>query len=549
MKKIDRLLITSFLPPFLVSMMIAMFVLLMQTLWLYIDDIAGKGLGFFLVVELLAYKCVALVPLALPIAILISSVMVIGNLAEFYELSSFKSAGVSLLRIMRPLIAVGFLSALFSYYCGNYLMPAANLKFGSRMYDIQRHKPTLRLDAGVFNYDFQGYAIHIGRKERDGKSIRHVLIYDHSDDNTNEFTQIVAAKGEMYPSPDGKFFIMNLRDGHQYTETRSAYSGGSQAPFVRVAFEEWTKVFDLSQFDLSRTDEELFKSNRSMLTISQLGEAIDSISLKIEQRKKNFSNAYANYLSFLKPDSTFIERPKITPFDTATTGRALDSLSPDSIPALPRVSPLDQDAAAPAVGNGQDDSLSRTRRIGPVSQVSYSGPQPLLQEPELEGIQSIIKTFPLYEQRQLYSRAATVARTIQNQAEAAQRFLYDLRESRVKHIYDMHTKYSMAIVCIIFIFIGAPMGAIVRKGGFGYPILVSIFFFMLFVILTIFCRKIAESFVVPAEAAAWIPLGILTPLGALLTHKAMHDAAFINMDGIVAFFSRLAAKLFPQKTA
>ena len=220
MKKIDRLLLTSFLPPFFASSMIAMFVLLMQTLWLYIDDIAGKGLGFFLVMELLAYKCVSLIPLALPIAVLISSVMVLGNLAEFYELSSFKSAGVSLLRVMRPIIFFGFFAALFSYYCSNYLMPVANLKFGSRMYDIQRQKPALRLDAGVFNYDFQGYAIHIGEKMGDGRHIREVLIYDHNENNSNAFSQIMAEEGEMYSAGDGKYFVMNLQNGHQYIETR-----------------------------------------------------------------------------------------------------------------------------------------------------------------------------------------------------------------------------------------------------------------------------------------------------------------------------------------
>ena len=181
MKRIDRLLITSFIPPFIVTFMIALFVLLMQIMWLYIDDIAGKGLGFFILIELIAYKSVSLIPMALPLAILISSVMVLGNLAERYELSSLKSAGVPLLRIMQPLIFVAGAAVVFSFFCSNNLIPIANLKFGSRMYDIQRQKPALSLDEGIFNYDFTGYTIHIKEKEKDDRTIKDVLIYDHTD--------------------------------------------------------------------------------------------------------------------------------------------------------------------------------------------------------------------------------------------------------------------------------------------------------------------------------------------------------------------------------
>jgi lipopolysaccharide export system permease protein len=281
MKKIDRLLITSFIPPFIVTFSIAMFVLVMQVLWLYIDDIAGKGLGFFLIIELLGYKCVSLVPLALPLGILISSVMVLGNMAEKYELSSFKSAGVPLSRIMKPLMIFGVSAVAFSFFTSNNLIPVANLKFGSRMYDIQKQKPALRLDAGVFNDDFEGYAIHIKQKSED-RFIKDVLIYDHSEASKGRLSQIVADNGEMYATEDGAYFFMKLNDGHQYMETEPSISSGSRSyPFVRTNFDSWTKVFDLSEFDLNRTNEELFKSNRSMMTSQQLKVAADSISIKV----------------------------------------------------------------------------------------------------------------------------------------------------------------------------------------------------------------------------------------------------------------------------
>ncbi len=562
LKKLDRLIITSFLPPFVVAMMIAVFVLLMQTLWLYIDEIAGKGLNFFIVVELLAYKCVSLVPLALPIAILIASVMVMGNLAERYELSSFKSAGVPLLRIMRPLMVAGFMAGLLSYYCSNYLIPVANLKFGSRMYDISRQKPALRLDAGVFNYDFQGYAIHIGSKGGDGKSIEDILIYDHSQANSQEFSQIIAESGEMYASGDGQFFIMNLHNGHQYIETRPS-SNSKESPFVRTSFSEWNKVFDLSEFQLSRTDEELFKSNRSMLTISQLKEAVDSIGKQIRKREVNLSNHFGNYFTFLPHDSTFFEERlrdttnsmDFTPSfledererleaeqeaqDSTGDGAASDTslaevilTRPDSIlPAPVKVAQktVNQPPAVPPA-----TAAVRRQYGGRILDQKIEGP--------LDSLTSLLETWNATDRRRISNKTKTSLRSIQNQAESALRYLADLREDRVEHIYDMHTKYSMAVVCFIFILIGSPMGAIVRKGGFGYPILISIIFFMLFVVLTIFCRKVAEGLVLPAVAAAWIPNSVMLPIGIILTRKGMNDSKMLSFGRLGAFLAKVFRK-------
>ncbi|MEM7555029.1 MAG: LptF/LptG family permease [Cyanobacteria bacterium P01_A01_bin.84] len=164
--------------------------------------------------ELMAYKCVGLVPLALPLALLISSVMVLGGLAEHYELSSFKSAGVSLLRVMRPLIVFGVISSVVSFLCADYVIPAANLQFGSRMYDIQQKKPTLSMEPGIFNEDFNQFAIRLGARDDNGRDIQDVLIYDHTKAATGDLGQISAKTGEMYSSDDGKAFVMKLYDGN-----------------------------------------------------------------------------------------------------------------------------------------------------------------------------------------------------------------------------------------------------------------------------------------------------------------------------------------------
>lgn len=524
--------------------MIAIFVLLMQILWLYIDDIAGKGLGIFILIELLAYKCVALIPMALPLAMLISSVMVLGNMAEHYELSSFKSAGVPLLRVMKPLMFFGVATTVFSYFCSNNLIPIANLKFGSRMYDIQRQKPALRLDTGVFNDDFEGFAIHIGNKSSDDRGIEDVLIYDHTEANKGRLSQIIAEEGEMYQAGDGKYFVMNLRDGNQYVETKPSGVGKDKNyPFVRTSFKSWNKIFDCSEFELNRTNEELFKQNRSMLSTAQLREAIDSISWKILRRQKGVANQVSAYFHYVEKDSTFLreelekqrERQKQVDKEMEhlldTTSKALN-IKVDSLVGRTTKKQVNK-------------SPKKKQSVKPRKKKQKKGGAAIIQqkiEGEITDIESIVKTFPVYEQRRLYEKAKSFARSIQSQAQAAARSYDRMAESRVKHIYDLHTKYSMAMICFIFLFIGAPMGAIVRKGGFGYPILIAILFFMLFVVLTIFCRKIAESFVLPATVAAWVPCSVLFPIGAILSYKAMNDSKLLNLDRYTAFISRLFKK-------
>lgn len=503
----DRLIITSFVPPFIVAFSIAMFVLLMQILWLYIDDIAGKGLGTLLILELLGYRSMSLIPMALPLGILISSVMVMGNLAEHYELSSLKSAGVPLIRIIRPLLIFGAISMVFSVYTSNTLIPKANLKFGSRMFDIQQKKPALSLETGTFNDDFFGYAIRIGQKSANGRDVSDVLIYDQRDINTGELTIISARQGEMFTTENGSAFVMILEDGHQYVEQQNRSHHNSTYPYIRTSFSTWEKKFDLTEFALDRTNPELFKSNRQMLTARQLGEAADSIARRIQKREVELSNYLSNYVSQQDLDSTFVqneEAPRLTPTDAAK-----DTLSA-----------IDQSAQYRPTKNNP------IRRSG-------GRELPRTVDQPIASYTSFAETFAPVERDRLLRKVRTYARSILNQAESAARTIDRMRESRVKHIYDLHMKYSLAVVCMIFVLIGAPMGAIVRKGGFGVPILVSIIFFMLFVILTIFCRKIAESYVLPAVAAAWLPCAILFPVGVVLTIQAMNDSKSLGFNNLV----------------
>lgn len=531
MKQLDKLMMKSFIGPFIVTFAIALFVLLMQILWVYLDDIAGKGLSFFLIMELLAYKCVGLVPLALPLALLISSVMVLGGLGEHYELASFKSAGVSLLRVMRPLIAIGVISAGISYVTSDYIIPAANLQFGSRMYDIQQKKPTLNMEPGVFNEDFSQFAIRLGDRADNGRDIEDVLIYDHSKANINELSQIIADRGEMFSISEGRFFTMKLYDGHQYVEQRPNGRSGRSTPFLRTNFDSYTKLFDLTEFQLERHASSLFATNRSMLSTWQLAIGRDSIDTDIAIRKQGISNHTLAYLPGLPRDTTvYRESRKPRHGFVNRLGVASDTLmDAESVEDEPQL--LDVPA------NALEDALQRNDRER--RRYLSANAHPLVVGTERwPGIYNLLDSVPEKDHSRIYNRARSGVRSVQAQAASAVRLLPGVMESRVKHVYDMHMKYSMAVVCIIFIFIGAPMGAIVRKGGFGYPILVSIIFFVIFIILTIFCRKLAESFVVNGTFAGWLPCIILFPVSLYITYSAMNDMKLLDTDRVAQAYRR-----------
>src|SRR5688500_3829430 len=289
--QIDRMLVSGFIPPFIMSFFIAVFVLLMQFLWKFIEEIIGKGIEPLVVLEMVFYKSVSLFPLALPIAVLLSGVMVMGNLAERYELSSFKSAGVSLLRMMLPLFAVSTVIGLFSFYCSNTIIPLANLKYQSRLYDIRNQKPTLSIEPGVFNEDFRGYAIRVGKKHRDKETIEDIMVYDDTQRNRGQMNVVTAQKGKMYVSEDDGAFVMTLYDGYQYAES-VAEGRPNSLPFTVSHFKEWTRRFDLGEFQLDRTEEEQFKSHHMMKSARQIAMELDTLDEQIALTRKENKTKY-----------------------------------------------------------------------------------------------------------------------------------------------------------------------------------------------------------------------------------------------------------------
>jgi lipopolysaccharide export system permease protein len=318
-KKLDKLIIKAFVGPFIATFFVTLLVLVMQFFWLYIDDFVGKGLGTKIILEFIWYQSAVLVPLALPLAILLSSLMTFGNLGESFELVAIKSAGISLLRFMRPLFFVSLFICGIAFLFSNYIIPVANLKSRTLLSDIVFAKPAFDLKEGVFYDKISGFAIKIGKKEANDSVIRDVIVYEQGYPLQDNF--IIAKSGIMRVTEDKRFLEFNLKDGWRYQDRGYTYTPLSNTEFIRIGFKEYKKQFDLSSFQLTRTADSVNKYNERMYSMRQLDKAIDSLKKENRETKlalgKNFFgyNNFAKYLDsnwnqYSHKDSTLVNRVK-----------------------------------------------------------------------------------------------------------------------------------------------------------------------------------------------------------------------------------------------
>ncbi len=321
-KKLDKLIIKSFLGPFIATFFIALFILLMQTVWKYIDDLVGKGLDFWTIGKFIWYMSATLLTLAMPIAILLSSIMTFGNLGESFELVAIKSSGISLLRFMRPLLFIAILLCGVTFVFANYLIPVAYLKSTTLYNDILYKKPAFDLQEGIFFTHIPTYAIKVGKKEADGKTIRNVLIYEQS--NGLQDNCIVAESGVMQISDDKRFLEFNLQNGYRYQERGQATDSSTE--FIRLGFKTFKKLFDLSALQQMKTPEESYKNNFKMKSIGLLNGSIDSLSRLKDSLNKKMKTELAGYIHYPNIADSFRKKALLVKI----TKDSLDKLLPDS---------------------------------------------------------------------------------------------------------------------------------------------------------------------------------------------------------------------------
>jgi lipopolysaccharide export system permease protein len=322
LKKLDILIIKAFIGPFVATFFITLFVLVMQFFWLYIDDFVGKGLSAGLILEFIWYQSATLVPLALPLAVLLSSLMTFGNLGETYELVAIKSAGISLLRFMRPIFFVTLLICGVAFLFNNNIIPVANLKSRTMLQDIVYAKPSFDLKEGVFYDKLGGFSIKIGKKEKNDTVIRDIVIFEQANDLQDNF--IIAQDGIMRTSPDKRYLDFILKNGWRYQE-RGDRLGNSE--YIRLGFKEYKKQFDLSSFQLQRTNDTVNKNNQRMLSMRQLDIAIDSM----QKEQKNVDRKIKTEVLSTAQFVNFIDSNKKTAVAAKSNFKTIKQLVPDSL--------------------------------------------------------------------------------------------------------------------------------------------------------------------------------------------------------------------------
>ncbi len=475
MKKIYKLVLVSYLGPFVLTFFISIFILLMQFLWKYVDDLVGKGLEWHVIIELLLYASASLVPLALPLAILLSSVMAFGNLGENHELEACKAVGVSLQKVMTPLIVFSVLVSLLAFYFANNVLPYANLKMGTLLYDVRQQKPAFALKEGFFYNGIEGYSLKVGKKDRDGKTLYDIMIYDHSLGMGN--TKLITAKsGNMAKSDDDRFLVLTLHNGSSYEEIintdRQRRPAGLSRPFLRTDFEEEVVRFDLSGFRFTRTDEDLFKDNYQMLNLSQLGAAEDTLAGKMNERIESFVNELKVNFLFKVDSHLYAEAPSC----------------------------------------------------------EFSG-------------KGILYNFPVSDRAKIAEMAAANCRSAKLYIS---NFLDDIdsrEKTIIRHQVEWHRKLTFSFACMVLFFIGVPLGAIIRKGGLGIPMIVSTVFFVIFYLISISGEKFAKEGIIPPIAGMWLASAVLLPLGIFFTVKATRDSSLFDITAYMNLLKKIFRKI------
>jgi len=519
---LDKLVIKGFIAPYIVAFLITEFVLVMQFLWKYIDEIIGKGISIGVLFELIFYFAVTIIPMAIPVTILISSVMVFGNLAEKHELSSFKSAGVSLFRVLAAGFAIAILTGMFSFFASNFLKPNANYQFFHRLNSIRKQKLSMSIEPGVFNHDFADFVMHVKNVHENGRDISDILIYDHSGVSNNLINVVSADKGEMFSSDDGSYFIMKLYDGHQYNEDKSKLNPETKKrsyPMTRTNFNEWTKIFDMSQFEMEALDVNMDRRKYDLLNSWQLKSEIDTFT---SHQIKNLETEYFVFDGlFNNIEEKEIEKEIEEEFKINNNKKPdIDTKKGQNSKSRPN----DQLKAQSEIKKSKDKLEAKLNAMTKPKKTKPTTKKIDLKPIDPDSVNTLMQHYIQDPNNSRFISSANVSAVRENDLYFNKRREHKSLEKK-KNVYILrrHQQFSWACICVLFLFIGAPMGSIIRKGGYGYPLLVSIILFMIFVILNILGEKMNKSQALSPYMAAWLPIIVLLPFAIFITKKAVND--------------------------
>ncbi|MDE6561524.1 MAG: LptF/LptG family permease [Muribaculaceae bacterium] len=491
-KRLHIFMLQTFLPLFAMTFLIVLFIVLMQFLWKYIDQLVGKGLGMDVIGELFFYAALSMVPMALPLAILLASLMTFGNLGEKFELTAMKASGISLIRVMAPLMVVVGLLSIGAFFFQNNVLPKAQVKMWTLLFSVRQKSPEVEIPENVFYDQIPGYNLLVKEKNKDTGMLYDVMIYDvNRGDNV---TILLADSAQMAMTPEMSHLYLHLYEGEQFENLREQRTNDRNVPFRRETF------FDkqiLIPFDanFNRLDEQGMRQQYVGKNITELHQSIDSIGERVD----SIGNLFARDLR--RDASSVLPKPDM--INITLTDGSIDEYAVKRREELKR----------------QSEELSKAAR--PLS------------------IDSILNSMPPAQAAQLVGQAIGVSREHQNVNEFKSLTIDEEKKSIRRHEIELIKKYTLSVACIIFFFIGAPLGAIIRKGGLGTPLVVSIFLFLIYYIFDNTGYKLARDGRWPVEAGIWLSTMILAPLGAYVTWKAMNDSSVFDGDRYKNFFRRM----------
>ncbi|XOU51976.1 LptF/LptG family permease [Leeuwenhoekiella sp. A16] len=481
MKILDRYILVSYIKTFLSTFIILMFIFILQTIWLYIKDLAGKDLDFFVIMKFLMYFSPRLVTLVLPLTILLTSIMTFGNFAENYEFAAMKSSGISLQRAMRSLTFFIVGLSVVSFLFANYVIPAAEFESLNLRRNIAKVKPAMALSKGQYNEIGDTYIIKIADKSGDNDQfLNDVIIYQKDPSRQGNFTVIKAKEGELISAGDDNVLSLKLKDGNYYNEIEQKdYRKKSRQPFVKSYFETYTINIDLSELDNVDMEEKSIDNAYTMLNVAKLDSSITDL-----------SKQYTNYLKQL--GNTQNKRINLTALDSSYAGQI---------------------------------KVDTSKIVKPV----------------------VLENFTPADQLQIIDFARTAANANVNSVKSRKVDNSARIKSLSKYEIALHEKFVLAFGCIILFFVGAPLGAIIRKGGLGLPIVVGVVLFLTYHFIGIFAKNSAEDGSISPWIASWLSSLIMLPLGVYLTYRATTDQGLFDIDNFIDPIKKIFQKLTRNK--
>jgi lipopolysaccharide export system permease protein len=458
LKKLHTLTLKSFLPPFVITLFVSVFLFfLVEIVITYLDDLLGKGLRTIDIVQLFVYAWIAIIPQCIPLAVLLASIMSFGNLAENYELAAMKSSGLSLFRIIKPVFVFIVILAALTFAFNNFVLPVVQLKFQSLLWDIRQKKPTVSVKEGIFYNKIDNYSIRVGSKSLNKDTLKEIYIYDHSLRQGNTI-QMYARSGKMTTSRDSSTLILTLKDGNRYEEIINANVSAGNRPLSQLNFKQLQVNIELVDFKLKRTAEENWKGNENMLNIWQLDSVADSTRRKIDRRYQDIKKQVA----------------EVFYYRTITGSRYNQKFRSQSIKQF-------------------YDSLS------------------------------------FKDHKTCIDNALSISRSNADYFESMMVNIQSERNDHLRFLTEWHRRIVISFACIVLFFVGAPLGAIIKKGGLGLPVVVAVFFFLAYFVLTEAFSSLAYDGTLIPWQAIWMPLIIFLPVSIFLTYKAARDSALFDL--------------------